>query len=638
MADNPYVNKVTFDGEVLMDITDTTAEEEDVIGGQVFYTRSGARAVGTLGDATTENHGLMSAADKAKLDQFQDASNYITEHQDISGKIDAADLATVATSGSYNDLSDKPFIPNAVSDLIDDSGHYTKPANGIPAADLEETYLTSFTETDPTVPSWAKAAQKPTYTAQEVGALPANTYIPNKTSDLVNDSNYPVDANYVHTDNNYTTEEKSKLAGIAAGAEVNVNADWNATIGDAAILNKPTKVSDFQNDTGFITSAALPTKVSELQNDSGYLTQHQDISGKANSVDLATVATSGAYSDLSGTPTNVSNFTNDVGYLTTHQDISNYVQKTDLADANNTGVVKVNTSYGIGIQASGDNEGTLTLMLAGPSAVKGGTTQYRALAPLTQHLATFYGLAKAAGHDEKDEPNNNFGTYSAEAKAAIQTMLDVPSNATVTSAISTAIGNVHQFDIQVVQALPTQNIQEHTVYFVPKTGETNDIYDEYIYVNNDWEMIGNTQIDLSNYATKNEIPNVPVQDVQVNGTSILNNNVANIPLADANNAGVVRISASGGLAWDINGYYLRTTKATPAQIKEGINEYRPIVPSNQNLSVFYGLAKAAGDTTQASSSNAVGTYTTEAKAAIRTMLGGRRKFRYSECTSLGCTS
>lgn len=40
--------------------------------------------------------------------------------------------------------------------------------------------------------------------------------------------------------NDYTTTEKNKLAGIASGAEVNVNADWNATSGDAEILNKPT--------------------------------------------------------------------------------------------------------------------------------------------------------------------------------------------------------------------------------------------------------------------------------------------------------------------------------------------------------------------------------------------------------------
>lgn len=45
-------------------------------------------------------------------------------------------------------------------------------------------------ETDPTVPSWAKEPQKPSYTAQEVGALPAGTKIPAKTSDLSNDSGF----------------------------------------------------------------------------------------------------------------------------------------------------------------------------------------------------------------------------------------------------------------------------------------------------------------------------------------------------------------------------------------------------------------------------------------------------------------
>lgn len=65
--------------------------------------------------------------------------------------------------------------------------------------------------------------------------------------------------------NDYTTEEKNKLAGIAAGAEVNVNADWNATEGDALILNKPTipsNVSELTNDSNYITSSAVDTKIS----------------------------------------------------------------------------------------------------------------------------------------------------------------------------------------------------------------------------------------------------------------------------------------------------------------------------------------------------------------------------------------
>ena len=43
-------------------------------------------------------------------------AGFLTEHQDISGKANTADLATVATSGSYNDLSDQPTIPEAYDD------------------------------------------------------------------------------------------------------------------------------------------------------------------------------------------------------------------------------------------------------------------------------------------------------------------------------------------------------------------------------------------------------------------------------------------------------------------------------------------------------------------------------------------
>ena len=45
-------------------------------------------------------------------------------------------------------------------------------------------------ENDPTVPEWAKNPEKPSYTAEEVGALPDNTQIPSKTSDLQNDSGF----------------------------------------------------------------------------------------------------------------------------------------------------------------------------------------------------------------------------------------------------------------------------------------------------------------------------------------------------------------------------------------------------------------------------------------------------------------
>lgn len=47
---------------------------------------------------------------------------------------------------------------------------------------LSEEMLTE--ESDPTVPAWAKEAQKPVYTAQEVGALPATTHIPSTAADV----------------------------------------------------------------------------------------------------------------------------------------------------------------------------------------------------------------------------------------------------------------------------------------------------------------------------------------------------------------------------------------------------------------------------------------------------------------------
>ena len=82
--------------------------------------------------------------------------------------------------------------------------------------------------------------------------------IPTNTSDLTNDSNFVVDASYIHTDNNFTTTLKTKLDGIATGAEVNVNADWNATSGDAQILNKPTiPAAQIQSDWNQTNNTSL---------------------------------------------------------------------------------------------------------------------------------------------------------------------------------------------------------------------------------------------------------------------------------------------------------------------------------------------------------------------------------------------
>lgn len=58
----------------------------------------------------------------------------------------------------------------------------------------------------------------------------ATISIPSNTSHLTNDSNFAVDASYVHTDNNYTTAEKNKLAAISAS----VSGDTLAIVTQAA--------------------------------------------------------------------------------------------------------------------------------------------------------------------------------------------------------------------------------------------------------------------------------------------------------------------------------------------------------------------------------------------------------------------
>ena len=67
----------------------------------------------------------------------------------------------------------------------------------------------------------------------------ADDFIKNKPENLVQD------ASYVHTDNNYTTAEKTKLGGIESGAEANVQSDWNQsdTTADDFIKNKPTNAT-----------------------------------------------------------------------------------------------------------------------------------------------------------------------------------------------------------------------------------------------------------------------------------------------------------------------------------------------------------------------------------------------------------
>ena len=83
--------------------------------------------------------------------------------------------------------------------------------------------------------------------------------IPTKTSDLTNDSNFVSDANYIHTDNNYTTTEKNKLNAIESGAQANkietikVNNVAQTITNKAVDISVPTNTNQLTNGAGFIT-------------------------------------------------------------------------------------------------------------------------------------------------------------------------------------------------------------------------------------------------------------------------------------------------------------------------------------------------------------------------------------------------
>ena len=193
------------------------------------------------------------------------------------------------------------------------------------------------------------------------------------------------------------------------------------------------------------------------------------------------------------------------------------IKSTDYATQATGGVVKIIDNGSGGFQI---DQGYLLINPAYSNDVKSGNSQtLQPLIPGLQDASTFYGLAKAAGDTTQSISDNVVGNYTAEAKSAIQDMLDVPSN--------------------------------------------------------------------SDHASRSQY-------------------------------GLVKLSS----AFQLNSYdEIVMNSPTSSLIKSGTSSYVGLTPQIQHESVFYGLAKAAGDSTQRSSTNAVGEYTDDAKTAIRSMLG-----------------
>jgi hypothetical protein len=239
----------------------------------------------------------------------------------------AAEYAAQAGAGGSGGLS-----PNAVKQLIeahiaehseiDDQCHpdirYVLDDLGQRFGDLEQDFQDQ--------PAWTQQPQKPSYTAQEVGALP-NTYTPpdqtaeqvgadpkgtassavsqhNTAGDSHNDIRLELKAindrlTAFFDSDDQTLDELSEIVAYITSNKSLIDSITTSKVNVADIIhnlttnvaNKPLSAAQgvvlkglidtlSNNLSNYALKSAIPTKVSQLTNDKGYLTEHQDISGK----------------------------------------------------------------------------------------------------------------------------------------------------------------------------------------------------------------------------------------------------------------------------------------------------------------------------------------------------------------------
>jgi len=128
----------------------------------------------------------------SQLEYGEIAINFANGHETLSIKNNNNEIATFSSDNYFQSIIEKneyitskaltdlnSRLVSSASQLVNDVG-----------------FITGYTETDPTVPSWAKKSTKPSYTANEVGALPTGTTLDNiqdgstrKLSDYATSSN-----------------------------------------------------------------------------------------------------------------------------------------------------------------------------------------------------------------------------------------------------------------------------------------------------------------------------------------------------------------------------------------------------------------------------------------------------------------
>lgn len=177
-----------------------------------------------------------------QLDYGEIAINFASGHETLSIKNSSDEIATFSSDQYFKDIIEENEYVTSMA-LNDINSRLVSSASQI-VNDVG--FITGYTETDPTVPNWAKQSTKPTYTASEVGALATGTTldsVPDGTTRKLSD--YATQANFTaHTASttvHVSSSEKSTwngkqdaisdLSTIRTNAENGANAYQNMITG-----------------------------------------------------------------------------------------------------------------------------------------------------------------------------------------------------------------------------------------------------------------------------------------------------------------------------------------------------------------------------------------------------------------------
>lgn len=116
------------------------------------------------------------------------------------------------------------------------------------------------------------------------------------------------------------------------------------------------------------------------------------------------------------------------------------------------------------------------------------------------------GVATGAQVNKIESVKVNGTALTIDSSKAVNVDLTAyAKSADVTKEIASAVSGVTQIDYSVVEALPSTG-KKGVIYLVANSDSGNNIYDEYIYINSKFEKLGSREMDLSSYAKKTDIP------------------------------------------------------------------------------------------------------------------------------------